>query len=194
MAIPSMRVGLIAPEPYLQDRAFIRIHNRAAKDALEEVAKHHHKVRIPQHFTLGASEKYGYAERKPKYKKYKLRRWNEPRDLVSGDNRNPKTKDYMARQTPRIRLGGKAANPDGTAGQLRLTMGLSFPFPLSRDVTAAGVSGQQMKREIAAITANEAKEIAEMFKQRYLFHLKKQLANRPRIRKRLTEAGINLEG
>lgn len=186
--IPQMRIGLIAPDAILNDRAFIRIHNRAAKDALRESAMTHHKERIPMHFKIGAAEKYGYMPRRPKYKRYKLRRWNEVRDLVSGDRKGPPTKDFI-KQPPVIRAGGKAANPDGSAGLLKLSIVLKLPFPTSGDAYRPnGVSGVQMKREIAVVIASEGKEIAEQFKAAYVRILNEMLSKRPRIRKRYESA------
>lgn len=186
--IPQMRIGLIAPDAILADRAFIRIHNRAAKDALRECAMTHHKERVPLHFQNGAAEKYGYMPRRPKYKRYKLRRWNETRDLVSGDRKGPPTKDFI-KQPPTIRAGGKAANPDGSAGLLKLSIVLKLPFPTSDDTYRPGtVSGKQIKREIAAITGEEGKDIAEQFKSAYVRILNEMLQKRPRIRKRYEAA------
>ncbi len=186
--IPAMRIGLIAPDALFHERSFIRLHNRAAKEALRECALKHHKERIPLHFKVGATEKYGYAPRAEGYKRKKLRRYNEIRDLVSGDRRGPPTKEFT-KQPPKIRVGGKATNDDGTAGALRLSIVIKLPFIASSDEYRPGrVSGKQIKREIAVVLPHEAAEISQEFKDNYVRILNEMLSKRPRIRKKYEAA------
>ena len=188
MTTPAMRIGLVAPDVFFFERSFVRLHNRAAKDALRECAIKHHKERIPLHFKVGASEVYGYAPRAESYKRKKLRRYNEIRDLVSGDRRGPPTKEFV-KQPPKIRVGGKATNDDGTAGFLKLSIVIKLPFTASGDDYRPGrVSGKQIKREIAVVLASEATEIAKEFKENYVRILNEMLKKRPRIRKKYEAA------
>ena len=198
--IPAMRVGLIAPEPLMTDRAFLRIHNRAAKDALRDQALEHHKKRLPGHFKATGRGKYGYKERKPGYKARKYREGYGRTDLV----RTGATRDKMTGEDPKIRMGGKAANPDGSTGQLKLTMRLSFPFGLdaqhSHEQRAdaerkfgrqfpmrenTGVTIADMRKEIGKIIATEARQIADGFHLGYVKNINAELKSRPRIRKKL---------
>ncbi len=180
-----MRLSLIAPEPVLTDRAFVRIHNRAAKSALEEQAIKHWKERIPDHFDEAKQGKYPMAERSPEYQRIKERRYGRKAKLV----KTGRTRTAMTRNRPTIRLGGRAANPDGTAGSLRLTMILKFPFTVTSDASQRGVTGDQMRREIGVILPEEARQIIEGFEAGYVKHLNRELASRPRIRKRYEAAG-----
>ena len=63
MPIPTIRATIAAPEPLLNERSFLRMHNRCAKDALREEGLAHHKQRIPGHFTRAAAGKYGHRRR-----------------------------------------------------------------------------------------------------------------------------------
>src|SRR4051794_35425706 len=104
--LPQLRVALIAPEPLLDDRSFIRIHNKAAKLALRDEAQTHWKKRIPGHFTASAGSKYGYKERQPKYRAIKKSRYGVNIDLVASGH----TRDEITRTVPEIRIGGRAAS------------------------------------------------------------------------------------
>jgi hypothetical protein len=168
MPVPTVRATLVAPEPLLNERSFLRIHNRCAKEALRAEGLDHHKRRIPQHFTRSAHAKYGYMRRKDKYMRIKARRYHSATDLV----KSGATKQEMLQNTPKIRIGGKAADDAGASGELKLTLELNFPF--SKDAQAAvakriasrrrfqrtytyssdktGVTIAQMKKEIATIT------------------------------------------
>lgn len=200
MALPQMRVALIAPEPMLTDRAFVRIHNRAAKDSLRGQAIGHWKKRLPGHFQATARSKYGYKDRTPKYKAIKYRQGYGRTDLV----RTGANKRKMLGEEPQIRAGGRAANPDGTAGQLRLSMILRFTFGAAAQVSTAkriatgqrrgividkrataGVTIDQMRKEIATILPSEGGEIAQGFAKGYTVHLQDEISRRPRIRKRI---------
>lgn len=202
MPVPTVRANLVAPEPLLRERSFLRIHNRAAKDALRAEAEKHHKERIPGHFTRSAAQKYGHMRRTPRYMRMKARRWGSVTDLVkTGD-----TKDEMT-QNAVIRVGGKAADADGTSGELRVTIELRFPFgrdaqkavakairtgKLRRGHTSgahrSGVTIRQMRKEIASITDAEHTQIARGFLRRYGENLASALSRAPRIRKRVQAA------
>jgi hypothetical protein len=90
---------------------------------------------------------------------------------------------------PEVRIGGKAAESDGSTGQLKLTMTMRLPFgkgsstssqsrkPSAKANTRAavtysgdnrpGVTIDQIKREIGTITLDEASDIASSFGNRY---------------------------
>lgn len=198
-----MRVALIAPDALLDDRAFLRIHNKAAKDALRECAITHWKTRIPGHFRKQSQAKYGYEPRKPIYRTLKARRMKSRTDLVYSG----KTRDAVTSTQPTIRAGGRAANPDGSSGQLKLSMTMKLPFGVDAQKSVAkavrrgkysrghvsgehrpGVTIADMSSEIAAITTDEAKDIGQQFAKLYGEKLKAALATRPKIRKRLDAA------
>lgn len=198
--IPNMRVALILPEPLAVDRAFLRIHNRACKDALRDEAIKHWKDRIPGHFKDEARAKYGHMPRKPRYIAMKQRIFGRTTDLVL----TGRTRTKMTREQPQIQLGGKASNTDGSIGALRLTMRLKFPFGAKAQAgiankarqgirhtgpRTAGVTIAQMRKEISKILPEEARAIANSFRAGYMRHLNKELASRPKIRKRISPAG-----
>jgi hypothetical protein len=204
--LPDLRVSLIAPEPLLDDRAFLRLHNRIAKQALTSEAIFHWATRIPKHFQSGAASKYGYQERKPAYNLIKKRRYGTVQPLV----RTGETRDTLKRDMPEYRIGGRAAESDGSTGQLRLTMTMRLPFGTSAQEAVAkavregkyksgshvsgdnrpGVTIDQMKREIAAITLDEAKDIAASFGRRYQKLLTVALKSRPKLRKRIISENL----
>ena len=200
----------MAPEPLLRERSFLRLHNRCAKEALREQGLHHWKVRIPQHFTRSAHAKYGYQARSARYMRIKARRWRSVTDLVKTGH----LKSDICNTPPVIRIGGKAADDAGDGGQLKLN--LILPFHVGDKAQAAyrelaekfgrgavhaarknaarraayniGVSIAQMRKELAAITEGEAKEIARAFLRGYGRRLSEALARSPRIRKRVRAA------
>ncbi|MDQ3288917.1 MAG: hypothetical protein M3Q42_11805 [Pseudomonadota bacterium] len=206
MPLPTVRATIAAPEPLLQERSFLRLHNRAAKDALREEGEKHHKQRMPGHFQRSAAGKYGHMRRKEKYIRFKARRWRSVTDLV----KTGATKMAMLQSQPTIRVGGKAADDDGKSGSLRLTLTMPFPpgagaqqayaqaSPYARkqmkqraakeQAAASRVTIQQMRKELATIIDPEARDIAKGFIQRYGRHLARALAKSPRIRKRVAAA------
>lgn len=201
MPVPTVRATIAAPEPLLNERSFLRIHNRCAKDALREEGVKHHKERLPGHFTRSAHGKYGHQDRKPAYIRFKARRYRSVTDLVkSGGTRN-----HMLNSPPKMRIGGKAAADDGSSGSLKLTLELSFPFgqaaqksvarrirtntrPTRGQTVTSGVTIKQMRREIGAITQPEGQQIARGFIRGYGRLLAERLAKSPRIRKRVAAA------
>ena len=203
MPLPTIRATIAAPEPLLNERSFLRLHNRAAKDALREEGLKHHKERVPQHFTRAAAGKYNHRRRKPAYMRYKARRFRSVTDLV----KSGRMKQELVNTPPKIRIGGKAADESGQAGDLRLT--LTMPLHVGQAAqlahakrairarrgqatrtraATAGVDIKQMRRELAEITQDEAREIAAGFKRGYGRNLAAALARAPRIRKRVAAA------
>jgi hypothetical protein len=203
MPLPTVRATIAAPEPLLKERSFLRIHNRAAKDALRKEGEHHHKERMPGHFKRSAHAKYGYKQRSPAYIRKKARRWRSTLDLV----KTGRLRDEITKTPPVIRVGGKAADDEGNTGNLRLTLTMPFhvgakaqesyaraaesgyrPTRNTTIVGRAGVTIRQMRRELAAITEDEGREIARGFLKRYGRNLAVALARSPRIRKRVAAA------
>jgi hypothetical protein len=198
MPLPTVRATLAAPEPLLKIRSFLRLHNRAAKDALREEGERHHKERIPGHFKRSAASKYGYKRRKPSYMRFKARRFRSVLDLV----KSGATRQAMINNQPKYRAGGKAADDEGNSAGLRLTIELQFPFGkaaqqsvakarrLGRRTTrgegnTAGVTIRQMRAEIGAITQDEGRDTARGFIRGYGRKLAVGLARSPRIRKQV---------
>lgn len=203
MPLPTVRATIVAPEPLLNERSFLRLHNRAAKDALREEGLKHHKERIPQHFTRAAAGKYGHRRRKEAYMRYKARKFRSVLDLV----KSGQTRQDMINTPPKIRIGGKAAGDDGQSGELRLTLTLPMHVGNKAQLShakrvirtrrgqvhrqraaTAGVDIKQMRREIGAITQDEGRDIAVGFKRGYGRNLAIALAKAPRIRKRVAAA------
>jgi hypothetical protein len=202
--IPTVRATIVAPEPLLKERSFLRLHNRASKDALRAEGVKHHRERLPGHFQRSAAQKYNHARRTTKYMRMKAKRFRSVTDLV----KTGATRDAMVKNPPKIRVGGQAADSDsGDARTLRLTLELRFPFGKAAQAAVAkairrgklqkghvssshrrGVSIEQMRKEIASITTDEAREIAAGFLKRYGQNLAVALAKAPRLRKRVRAA------
>lgn len=208
--LPTIRATLVAPEPLLVERSFLRLHNRCAKEALREQGTYHWQKRLPQHFLRSAHARYGYQGRSPKYMRIKARRWHSATDLVKTGH----LKSDVLNTPPVIRIGGKASDDDGNAGGLKLT--LTLPFHPGTKANAGyaelalaygsgavhaakknaarraaymiGVSIQQMRKELAAITDDEARDTARRFLRGYGQRLAAGLARAPRIRKRVAAA------
>lgn len=202
MPAPTVRANLVAPEPLLRERSFLRIHNRAAKDALRDEAEKHHKERIPGHFTRGAAQKYGHMRRTPRYMRMKARRFGSVADLV----KTAASRDEMIANA-KIRVGGKAADDEGNSGNLNASIELRFVF--GRDAQKAvakairtgklrrghrsgahrsGVTIAQLRKEISTITDGEHYQVARGFLRRYGENLASALSRAPRIRKRVQAA------
>jgi hypothetical protein len=172
--IPRVMFRLEMLEPLADGRAFERIHTRAVKASLTRELELHHQRRIPRHFEAPARTKYRYAERKPGWKIKKMNVWGSRTDLVaSGRTRRAMLSQY------RLTVSGSVAN--GMVGTLRMR----FPFPASFENSSNRVSLEQMAREIATITADEAQDIAASFKANYVRLIKDALATSPRLRKRI---------
>lgn len=188
-----------APEPLLNGRSFLRLHNRCAKEALRAEGVKHHKERIPLHFERPAHSRYGYQRRSEKYMRFKARKFRSVTDLV----KTKRTKEAMTQGEAKIRIGGKAADDAGVAAGLKLT--LTLPFPIGQDAQqqvarkirsgrrhfekrqTSGVTIPQMKKEIATIIPSEAYQIARGFRRGYGQRLAAGLAKAPRLRKRLRD-------
>ena len=204
MPLPICRATLVAPEPLLQERSFLRLHNRSSKEALRDEAVRHHKQRIPGHFTRSAAGKYKHQPRKPAYIRFKARRFRSVVDLV----KTGQARDAMTKTSPAIRIGGQAADESGAASKpLKLT--LTLPFHIGQKAQAgyakkaraakqgrptrtrsrsSGVTIAQMRKELGTVTEDEGRDTARGFLKGYGRRLGEGLARAPRIRKRVNAA------
>jgi hypothetical protein len=134
--------------------------NRIARESIIAVLEKHHQTRIPRHFDPSAHFKYGYMRRSKAtrdIKQYKLR-IDPYLDLVKiGDT----VKTVRGNRKITIRGGyGSAGNP----GSMRATLHMGkFPFPIKRIQT--GIGTDQMRKEIATVTSEEAQEMAHQFRR-----------------------------
>jgi hypothetical protein len=206
MVLPTVRATIVAPEPLLNERSFLRLHNRCAKEALRDEGLNHWKTRIPGHFSRSAHSRYGYQARSQRYMRIKARRWRSVTDLVKTGH----LKNDMVNTPPVITIGGKAADESGASGGLKLK--LVMPFHIGQEAQAhyanlatlfgrkavfaamnnaarrAGVTIAQMQKEIATIVPEEYRAIARGFLKGYGRRLGEALARSPRIRKRVQAA------
>lgn len=155
-----------------------RLHNAIAKDAVRAVLVEHHRRRIPGHFTRPAHGKYGYAERSPRYRVQKQRKYGSSIDLV----RTGRTRQQMTTQR-QIAVGGQA-----TAGTIHGRLTLRFPFPggsLRFRQNSRGrqrVTVEQMAREIRAITPDEITQINREIRGRYVDGVKARAGDRQLVK------------
>lgn len=155
-----------------------RLHNSIVKDAVRDVLVEHHRRRIPGHFQRPAHGKYGYADRSPRYRAQKQRRYGSSIDLV----RTGRTRQQMTTQR-QITVGGQA-----TAGTIRGRLTLRFPFPggsLRFKQDALGrqrVTIEQMAREIRAITPDEIQQINREIRGRYVDGVKARAGERQLVK------------
>lgn len=151
-----------------------RLHNAIAKDAVRDTLVKHHRRRIPGHFQRPAHGKYGYAQRSPRYRAAKQKKYGSSIDLV----RTGRTKQQMTTQR-QITVSGQA-----TAGTIRGRLTLRFPFPGGslRFKAAAGtrqrVTIEQMAREIRTITSDEIQQINRDIRGLYVDGVKKRAGQR----------------
>lgn len=138
-----------------------RLLNQYARVAMGAELVKHHNTRIPQHFKLGAHNKYGYATRKASTMKKKERYWkkNYALDLVrSGQSEKTVT------QRRQITFGG-AFGGMGSDSTLQGRLNMVLPRVLLAP-PKGGISPEQIAKEIAATTETENREIAEGFRDR----------------------------
>lgn len=185
MAI-AMSFSLTLPE-CIDPEASLRKQNSAMKEAMRTAMKTHHRERIPKHFRADARTRYGHAERTRKYNAFKRRFMGSRRDLV----KTGRTEKEM-KANARITIGGtsltglkakmklrfgwedrpvqdqKMVNVLQEAFQKRLRRagGDRFLAELLKRQTA-GVTLNQMRKEITTIRPDELQEFADEFAQEY---------------------------
>lgn len=178
-----------------------RTHNRIANTAIRETLLTHATTRIPLHFTRPAHNRYGYAERSPHYRAFKQKKFHTSLDLVlSGRSKARMTSER------KISVGGSATGGDlkgdlklrfawGLTGEGNQTTvqaahgrrarGQSKGPPLSARGRKDGkprVTIAQMKKEMAAITADERSAMAHEVRERYLEGVKTTAGPRQRVK------------
>ncbi len=152
-----------------------RVLNAAAREALGEVLRTHHRRRIKQHFEATNRGKYRHKERTDRTKGRKMRSYKSRTDLVkSGRTRDRMTSQYQ------IRFSGTAMGTQGKSPGLTGILVLKWPFPTSRDNPTFLVTIQQMSDEIGRWTPEEEKEAAEQFAKLYAASLAAATAGRAR--------------
>jgi hypothetical protein len=122
MPLPAVRVTIAAPEPLLRERSFLRMHNKAAKEALREQGLFHWKNRIPGHFPARPIRNMPTAARSPATCESKPAAGGARTDLVKTGH----LKSDMLNTPPVIRIGGKASDDNGDGGDLKLLLVLPF--------------------------------------------------------------------
>lgn len=201
--IPTVRATIVAPEPLLRERSFLRLHNRCSKEALREQGLKHHKERMPLHFTRSAAGRYNHQRRRAAYMRYKARVFRSVTDLV----KTGQAKLEMLTNAPKIRVGGQAADAEGNARTLKLSLTMPFHVgeraqqahakkaekirrgqPVKTRKVTTGVTIAQMRKELATITQGEARDIADGFGKGYGQRLAVGLAKAPRLRKKVRAA------
>lgn len=173
--IPRVMFRLELPEPLLDGRAFERLHERCVKEALRKELEIHHRRRVPEHFTANNRTKYRHQERRPGWKAKKMNVYGSRTDLVASG----RTKRAMTSQS-QISVSGSAYGA-GVVG----TLTLRFPFPASFESSTNRVTLQQMAKEIATITREEAEQVSTSFRDNYTALLNAGLARSPKLRKRI---------
>lgn len=164
-----------------------RTHNRLVRTAVEAECKNHIAKRLPGHFTQGAAAKYKHQKRKPKYIRYKIRRFHTGTDLVkSGATRahvpqvakiamsgSASEGTIRGRITSRLPFGGGTGRTLDDAARRR--MGLGAPSRMPTD----GVTPAQMIKELKAVTREETKDMSNNIRRDYIGSIRK--LSRPRL-------------
>lgn len=161
----------------------LRDHNRYVKMGVRETLLVHWAKNTRRHFQIGASSRYGYAQRSARYNAAKKRQFGHAIPML----RTGKTRDAMAGQTPSVRVGGAAeGGKKGITGSYRLR----FPFDASAQASykkrlkragnnravAAAIARRnvmpQLRREVEAWAQDEIRAAGTSFGQRYLQSVK----------------------
>tara|TARA_R100000808_G_scaffold24931_1_gene59486 strand:- start:15888 stop:16463 length:576 start_codon:yes stop_codon:yes gene_type:complete len=178
-ALPEVGFAITAPAPIHDSARFMRIHNRASKNAVRTTLLKHRLEVLPKHFQRGNRSRYDHMPRKTRTRTVKKQKFNSVTDLV----KTGKTRDHMTSQFPVIRVGGSAQSV------MKGTMHLTFPFPVNLEMDGGkdgkGVTQAQMAKEIGAWTEDESRGAADDMAQFYKEFLEQELADAPRLRKKL---------
>lgn len=151
----------------------------------------HHRKNIPQHFKQTARNKYHYKPRSSSYKAYKRKRWHSITDLVaSGRNRQLITAMGTIRVGGTITGSPKRRSPmsgktygSGREPGLRAQLRMRGNWPEFRDPhSSRAVTINDMKDEIARVTEDENRDLAQFFKDNYVRELNGYVGN---IRKKV---------
>jgi hypothetical protein len=155
-----------------------RAHNRIARQATREVLLDHWRKRIPLHFKRSAHSRYHYAERSPRYRFQKQKRYGSSIDLV----RTGRTRDLMSSVNDAgIRISGTAAG-----GTLAARLTLRFPFKGGsrryRGFSRQQVTIEQMAREIETFTPDEVSQMVGEVRDRYINLVKTTTSPRQQVK------------
>ncbi len=152
----------------------MRLHRKAARDALMGEMKFHHQKRFPRHYEASAASRYHHMPRDPKYLEMKKKYYRGTRDHIKTN----RTRAAM-RSNAQFTIGGNATGQFGLRGRIRM----GFPFPASFKRSRNKVTLQQMADELSRFTHEEEQDVAAGFGQRYTAIVNNGLANSPRLRK-----------
>jgi len=155
-----------------------RRHNQFAKIAMRKVMERHHAEHVPRHFKRENARLYDHLPRKPKYVRYKQRRWGQGgMDLV----KRGRTRQWMT-SAYKLSVGGTAV-----ARTLNATLKLTFPFKggsgrFRKAQSRGSVTIQQMIAEMERFANDEPRKLAEWFLRYYMEQVEQFRATRKRRR------------
>lgn len=174
--IPNISFTISMPAPLGDAAGLMRLHRKAARDALRGEMEYHHQKRFPRHYDAGAASRYNHKPRDPKYLAMKKKRFRGSRDHIKT---NKSRRAMLA--NAKLRIGGNATGEFGLLGKIIL----QFPFPASFDNSPNKVTLKQMADELARFTPDERDDVAAGFGQRYTQIVNDTLARSPRLRKKI---------
>lgn len=208
----GMSVGVFLEVPAKLKEMSDRAHNKITKDSLRDVLEYHHKHHMPLHFKGQASAaKYGYMQRKPGYEKAKRRQKHHAYPLVwSGQTARNIKAGYKYLRVGGAAIGGRALNAylvyqfsfsaairaayaarsaatkktgDKPNDARKRLAARAIRKALVKQRAQVGVTIAQMKKEIAAMTPEERKKLAEVFKAGYMARFNALPRGRRRIKR-----------
>lgn len=187
--VPAFQVQVEVPERPKQ--VATRTHNAWSRQAMRTILETHHAKRIPQHFKRSARGKYGYKARKPRYMRYKARKYGAQTDLVfSGASkinieRNPKFVVSGAAEGGKKTIEGRIEVEFQWQAKRRAALRASpalrakaYRNFLAGGRVNTGVKTEDMKSEVRRILSSEASEMAVEFLYEYMKRYKSHPSQR----------------
>lgn len=187
--VPAFQVFVEVPERPQQVAQ--RTHNAWSRAAMRQILETHHKKRIPEHFKRSARGKYGYKNRKPRYMRYKARKYGSQTDLVfSGASkinieRNPKFVVAGAAEGGKKPIEGRIEVEFQWQARRRAALRASpalrkkaYLNLLAGGRANTGVKTEDMKSEVRRILPNEASEMGIEFLHEYMKRYKNHPSQR----------------
>jgi hypothetical protein len=172
--LPIAQMTLDVPQRP-SDMANPRVWNRLVKSAARGAVILYHAQHINARFEPGASSKYSYFARTPKYLERKEAEKGHAIDLVYGGG----SKRHM-RQHYKIRAGGSAEG-----GNLSVTLSMRFDFAggtgRSRSFDGSNPVGR-MIADLQKFTDDDRREIIDQFNVLLMQHYLRYSSRRKRIR------------
>jgi hypothetical protein len=143
-----------------------RRHNQFAKQAMRVVLEKYHgdKRGFPRHFTRQGRKLYDYLPRKPKYERWKQRKYGTGSiDIV----KRGRTRQWMT-SAYRLTVGGTAANRT-----LNGTLKLTFPFKggsgrFKKPNSRGAITIQRLILELQRFADDEPRLLAQWFREEYM--------------------------